>query len=126
MKYFISYIWAIIWGGLILVLLLMPPSNFSDIPVFPGIDKMVHCGIFFVQATLLYWENIAKSKRTANKWLTTLKVLVITSIYAALTELAQMYLTNTRTADLWDIFADIVGVGMATFAFLLIYKPIKS
>lgn len=125
MKYLISYIWAILWGGIICLLLLLPSKNFSGVPVFEGIDKMVHLGIFFVQATLLYWEASMKSKRRANKWLTVLKVLFTTAIFAVLTELAQMYLTNTRSADPWDVFADIVGVGMATFAFILIYKREK-
>lgn len=125
MKYLISYIWAILWGGIICLLLLLPSKSFGGVPVFEGIDKMVHLGIFFVQATLLYWEASMKSKRRANKWLTVLKVLFTTAIFAVLTELAQMYLTNTRSADPWDVFADIVGVGMATFAFILIYKREK-
>lgn len=125
MNYLISYIWAILWGGIILVLLLLPSQNFSGIPVFTGIDKMVHLGIFFVQAMLLYWEATIKSKRRANKWTTILKVLLTTAVFAILTELAQMYLTNTRSGDPWDVFADIVGVGMATFAFILLYKREK-
>lgn len=86
---------------------------------------MVHLGIFFVQAILLYWEAAMKSKRKANKWITIAKVLVTTAVFACLTEVAQMYLTNTRSADPWDVFADITGVGMATFAFILLYKREK-
>ena len=104
----------------------MPSGNFSGAPKFEGIDKMVHCGIFFVQAILLYWQSSIKSKRTANKWLIILKVLVVTSLYAVATEFAQMYLTNTRSGDPWDVFADIVGIGMATFSFILLYKQQKS
>nr|WP_262914405.1 VanZ family protein [Sphingobacterium rhinopitheci] len=87
---------------------------------------MVHLGIFFVQATLLYWEASMKSNRTANKWIIILKVIPTTAVFAVMTELAQMYLTNTRSADPWDVFADIVGVGMATFSFILIYKRVKK
>lgn len=126
MNYIFSYIWAIVWGGLILALLLAPSSSFQGVPYFQGIDKMVHCGIFFVQATILYWENIAKSKHTASKWLTVLKVLIATTIFAVATEYAQMYFTNTRAADPWDVFADAMGIGMATFAFVLIYKRNKN
>lgn len=125
MKYLISYIWAILWGAIICILLLLPSNNFKGVPVFEGIDKMVHLGIFFVQAILLYWEAAMKSKRKANKWITIAKVLVTTAVFACLTEVAQMYLTNTRSADPWDVFADITGVGMATFAFILLYKREK-
>lgn len=122
MNYLISYIWAILWGAIICLLLLLPSNSYSGIPMFPGIDKMVHLGIFFVQASLLYWEASIKSKRRGNKWIIILKVLTTTAVFAILTEFAQMYLTNTRSADPWDVFADIVGVGMATFSFMLIYK----
>lgn len=127
MNYFISYIWAIIWAAIICVLLLLPSNNFENVPVpiFQGIDKIVHMGIFFVQATLLYWEAAIKSKRTAHKWVTVLKVIIFTGIFACLTELAQMYLTSTRSGDAWDIAADVIGVGMATFAFILLYKREK-
>ena len=126
MKYLLSYIWAILWGAVILALLLMPSGNFSGAPRFEGIDKMVHCGIFFVQASLLYWESAIKSKRRANKWLVILKVLIVTCLYAVGTEYAQMYLTNTRSGDPWDAFADTVGIGMATFSFILLYKQEKE
>lgn len=125
MNYLISYIWAILWGAIICVLLLLPSNNFNGIPVFPGIDKMVHLGIFFVQATLLYWGAVIKSKRAGNKWIIILKVILTTAVFAVLTELAQMYLTQTRSGDPWDVFADIVGVGMATFGFILFYQRKK-
>ena len=127
MKYLISYIWAIIWGAIICVLLLLPSNNFNkvSVPLFDGIDKIVHLGIFFIQATLLYWEAARKSQYKANQWITILKVIITTAIFAVLTEVAQMYLTNTRTEDPWDVLADVTGVGMATFAFLLIYKREK-
>ncbi|MCI0921839.1 VanZ family protein [Sphingobacterium rhinopitheci] len=126
MNYFINYIWAILWGAIICLFLLLPSNSYNSIPMFPGIDKMVHLGIFFVQATLLYWEASMKSNRTANKWIIILKVIPTTAVFAVMTELAQMYLTNTRSADPWDVFADIVGVGMATFSFILIYKRVKK
>lgn len=126
MNYFLSYIWAIVWGLIICVLLLLPSNNFGGMPRFQGIDKLVHLGVFFVQAMLLYWEATLKSKRRVGKWITVLKVVVTTGIFACLTEMGQMYLTKTRSADPWDVFADMLGVGMATFAFILLYKREKG
>lgn len=85
-------------------------------------DKMVHLGVFFVEAILIYFGAINRKKRKPNKWITVVKVLIVTAIFAVLTELAQMYFTNTRSADPWDVLADVAGVGMATFAFILLYK----
>lgn len=122
MKSYIGYIWAILWATVICILLLLPSNDFEGVPVFEGMDKMVHLGIFFVQATLIYWGAISKSNRRVNKWLCVLVVLSITAVFACLTELAQMYFTSSRSADPWDVFADIVGSGMASFAFLLFYR----
>lgn len=122
-----NYIWAIVWAIVILALLLLPSKNFQveEVTFFEGFDKMVHCGIFFVLAILLYWESILKSKRTVNKWVSIAKVICSTIIFALVTEAAQKYLSPSRSADSWDIFADVAGVAMATLAFLFLYKREK-
>lgn len=124
MTYLKNYIWAIIWAIVMLTLLLLPSKNFEieRVTFYEGFDKMVHCGIFFILAILLYWEAILKSKRKINKWNSIAKVVTSTIIFAFATEAAQQYLSPTRTADFWDIFADVTGIGMATFAFLFLYN----
>lgn len=106
--------------------MLLPAKEFSGYPVFEGFDKLVHCGIFFVLTTLLYWAVIHSTDRKANKWITLFTIVTVTVGFAILTELAQKYLSPTRSADVWDIFADAVGLGMSSFAFVLFYKRRKS
>lgn len=128
MKYFFSYIWAIVWGVIMLILLLLPPNELPDLhkfEIFPGVDKVVHIGIFYILATLLYWESAMKSKWRGNKWITVAKVVVSTIIFAFLTEEAQRYVSS-RTADMFDIYADCIGIGMATFSFLILYRQEKE
>lgn len=121
MRYIINYFWAILWALIMLVLMIMP-SNEVGIPLFEGFDKLAHCGTFFVLAVLLYRGSIIKSKRRAYKWITIFKVLISTVIFAFITEGAQLYFSPTRTSDWWDIFADVVGIGMGTFAYILCYQ----
>lgn len=128
MKYFISYIWAIVWAIIMIILLLIPSNELPDVDeleLFPGFDKVVHMGIFFILAVLLYWEAAMKSQWKRNKWNTVLKVVLSTVIFAFLTEEAQR-LVSSRSTDIIDFFADCIGIGMATFAFLLIYKRPKE
>jgi len=128
MKYFFSYIWAIVWGIIMLLLLLLPPNELPDVrkyELFAGIDKVVHMGIFFILAILLYWESAMKSKWKGNMWIIISKVVISTVIFAFLTEEAQKHVSS-RTADLYDIYADCIGIGMATFAFLLLYRGNKA
>lgn len=128
MKYFFSYIWAIVWGIIMLILLLMPSNDLPDLKpyyIFPGVDKVVHIGIFYILALLLYWESAMKSKWKGNKWVTVAKVVVSTVIFAFLTEEAQRHVSS-RTADMFDIYADCIGIGMATFSFLILYRKEKE
>lgn len=128
MKYFFSYIWAIVWALIMLALLLMPSNelpNLNKYHFFAGIDKVVHIGIFFILAILLYWEAGMKSQWKGNKWITILKVVISTVIFAFFTEEAQKHVSS-RTADMYDIYADCIGIGMATFAFILLYRKEKE
>ena len=111
-----------------LILLLLPPNELPDVrkfEFFPGIDKVVHIGIFYILAILLYWESAMKSKWKGNKWVTVAKVVVCTVIFAFLTEEAQRHVSS-RTADMFDIYADCIGIGMATFSFLILYRKEKE
>ena len=123
MKYVYSYIWAVIWGIITLILLLLPSNDLPDMEkfnFFQGVDKIVHLGIFFVLTILLYWESARKYQWQKNKWLTIAKVVISTVLFAGFTEIAQMFV-STRSSDIFDLYADCLGIGMATFSFLLFH-----
>lgn len=124
-RFLLNYSLAMIWGVVVSILLLMPSSDFEGVPYFEGIDKMVHCGIFFVLTILIYFGNSLHYRENVNKFRSLLVVFAIVSIFAFLTEGAQMYLSPSRSADWWDIFADFTGIGMAMFAYLILYRPAK-
>jgi len=129
MKYFFSYIWAIVWAIIMLVLMFIPSEDLPETnqyALFYGFDKVVHMGIFFVLTVLLYWESGLKSSWKAKKIITILKVMVSTIAFAILTEVGQQYLTTSRSGDKWDLFADIVGICMGTFSYILLYRREKS
>lgn len=117
-----NYIWAIVWGGLMLLLMGMPSDNMPGTSYFEGFDKMAHCGFFFVFTVLLLTGSIVQSKGRASKIKTILITLLITSFFAFGTEALQYYLTTGRQADWWDIFADYVGIGMALFSYMLFHR----
>lgn len=125
MKYFRQYLWSILWAGFVFVLLILPSQDLGNTPRFEGFDKLAHCGTFFVLAALLYWQNLAKKNFIVNKWKSILKVICSTVIFAVITELAQQYLSTGREADIWDLFADVMGIGMASLSYLLFYKKLS-
>lgn len=123
MNYIRAYIWAILWAAVMLFLMLRPSQQLGISTFFEGFDKMAHLGTFFVLTTILYWESILKHRNKSRKGITIVKVVSSTILFAFATEAAQYYLTSSRAAEWWDIFADVAGIGMATLSYLLYFKP---
>lgn len=121
MRFILNYSWAILWGVVMLFLMLRTPSD--GVPIyFEGFDKLAHCGSFFLLTALILFGGINGSKGTIRKYRFGMVTLLITVAFAGLTEAAQFYFTSMRQAEWWDIFADVVGIGMALFAYLLFYR----
>ena len=68
----------------------------------PGADKVVHAVLFGV----LTWTALRAFRRTG-------AVLAAVVAYAVLSEVVQAALLRTRSGDLLDLVADLVGVGLA-------------
>lgn len=116
------YLWAVIWGIFVLFLISMPIdinggklSRFN----FPGIDKLVHTGIFFVFTVLLFFGLLKNSRSLKLISFPIILMLIVSSSFAIGTELIQEYFTNYRSFEILDIFADHIGIGMGYFAYLL-------
>lgn len=122
MNWIINYAWSIIWAIVMCVLLLLPANDLPSDGFFPGFDKLVHTGCFYLLTTLILFGRLVDTKRRATKLKTFLIVLLITSFFAFFTEGAQLYLTESRQADWWDIFADYVGICMGLLSYLLFYN----
>lgn len=103
-------------------LFLWPTGASKGPSLFPGFDKLAHCGLFFVFSVSIFRALIDMTDRRVPKFTASFQVFSVGVLFAFLTEGAQLFLTDSRSADWWDIFADIVGVGMAVFSFLLLYK----
>lgn len=121
-RYITSYSWAFIWSIIMLILLVAPSSAAPSVALFPGFDKLVHCGIFFVFTTFLLKGSIVHAKPRESKWKTIIISLIISVVFAFGTEALQLYLTSSRNGDWWDVFADLVGSGMALFSYMLLYR----
>src|SRR5690606_16591536 len=119
------YIWAFLWAVIVLVLCSMPVEGTQDIPVIEGIDKLVHTGFFFVFTVLLYTRAIHHRPARRPGLAVSLIIIFISLLLAALTEVLQWKFFTYRSGDLWDLFADLVGSGMAVFAYLLLHRTAR-
>lgn len=120
------YSWAIIWAIVILLLCCMPMDSTGGIPKFPGIDKLVHTGFFFVLTVLLFYGAIRRSGEVKASWRVFIRVFVMALMFALFTEYLQWKIFTYRSAESWDFFADMVGTGMGIFAYLILYRANPS
>lgn len=116
------YSWALLWAVIILVLCNMPTESTAGVPKFPGIDKLVHTGVFFVFTVLLYYGAIRQSGTSAPSWRISLWIAAVSVGLGLLTEYLQWKIFTYRTAEVWDLFADAVGTSMGVFAYLLLHN----
>lgn len=121
------YLWALVWAILVLFLVTYPMPDVSHSPdTFPGIDKLVHTGFFFVFTILMFFGSIMNTNEpTLFHWPSVL-ILVTGSLFAILTELVQKYFFTYRSFEYWDIFADHVGIAMGYFAYLVLVLSISK
>lgn len=114
---------AIIWAIIVLILCDMPPLGGSrGLPVFAGFDKLAHTGFFFVLTVLLFYGKIRQQKSYSFRIRTIITILLITGILGGGIELLQMYIFTYRSAEWWDLFADMTGVGMGIFSYILLHR----
>lgn len=116
---------AILWAVFTLIMCEMPMSDTSHglgITFFEGFDKLAHTGFFFVLTVLLFYGKIREQSSYSYRPLTILKILLITTALGALIEVLQMYFFTYRSAEWWDMFADLTGVGMGIFSYIFLHR----
>lgn len=86
---------------------------------FPGFDKLVHCGLFFVLVVFIangfIRQKINERLTYKNAWLITLLAIA----FGALIEILQLTIFTWRSGDWDDLFADSVGACMGIFSVLI-------
>jgi len=115
---------SIIWAIFVVVICEMPPigSNELGFTFFEGFDKLAHTGFFFVLTVFLFYGKIRQQASYSYRSLTILKILGITLILGAGIEILQLEVFTYRSAEWWDLFADMTGVGMGIFSYIFLHR----
>ena len=114
---------AILWALFILVMCSMKTSGLPAI--FPGFDKLTHCGLFFV---LVVFANNGFIRQQSEMHISFLLIVIITVfavLYGGLIELLQLWFFTWRSAEWDDLFADVVGASMGAFSVILTINAIS-
>lgn len=97
-------------------------GTIEKVPAFPGMDKLVHTGFFFVFSVLLCFGFSSKNYTQTAQWSTIILVAVLSTGFGLLTEFLQYQFFTYRSGDWWDFFVDVVGTGMGLFSYLVLHR----
>jgi VanZ family protein len=107
---------ALFWSGFIFFLCLLKSSDIPQIAI-PYLDKVIHAGLHFV-FTLL-WFFYFKNKIGSLKNLKLLLISLALSIFFGIViELMQKFFTVTRSADVFDVIANLFGACLAVVSII--------
>lgn len=103
---------------LILYLSLASSENFDKIAVIniPGLDKIVHFGMYFFFMAVILFENKKRIEKISVFFL----IALIPFIFGLIIELLQSWLTTTRSGDIIDLLFNVAGILSALFIFLIL------
>ena len=121
MKFFLRYYWPIIlWALFVFTLCAIPLNEVSPSPIFfPGFDKLVHCGFFFVFTVLYAYGLIRQHNLVVFAYNYAITVLLIALLYGGGIEILQATVFTWRDGDWNDFFADTIGTCMGIFSVLV-------
>lgn len=115
---------ALLFTVLATIAFLMPGSSIPSIRIqtFVGVDKLLHAGIHFVLVLgwLIYYARHYSEVKMRNVFYISLSCV----LYGIIIELLQ-WMTETRGAELADVFANMTGTGLGILVFLMIKSKIK-
>lgn len=97
--------------------LVKAPVIFYDVS---NLDKVQHSFAYF--ALTMSWFFTLKNNFLKYKYV----VVISCFFYGILLEVLQSTITSLRTGDVFDVFANSIGVTAAFFVFIRIYKKNKA
>lgn len=115
------YFWiAVFWTIIVSYLCLTSSNNIPQVSIL-YVDKLVHVFFHFVFTSL--WILFFKTKIINSKKFSPFLTSFSLSVFFGITiEILQGFFTTTRSADIFDVFANITGASLAVLILFLYYK----
>jgi len=98
----------------------------GDSPLFfPGFDKLVHCGFFFVLVVFYCNGHLRQHKQRFLTYTAIILIVLTAILYGYSIELLQKYVFTWRDFEWNDLFSDSVGACMGMFSVLVTSAALK-
>lgn len=116
----LNYWRSILWALLSLIACILPSKSLPQInKIFvPHFDKVVHFTLFFILTLILLYESRLRKANASLSRKTIIWIVVITLVYASILEGVQFFFTASRSGNLADLAANLLGI----FVALLVYR----
>ncbi len=117
---------AILWALFVLFMCSIKLGKISSSPMFfPGFDKLVHCGFFFVLVVFCCMGLIKQQTPKSISYTSAGLITVLMIIYGGIIELLQLWVFTWRSGEWDDLFADAIGALMGAFGVMITFNAIK-
>ena len=104
--------WSLValWFASLNVASFIPGPDVKKAMFFPGFDKVLHFGAFFIGAFLLHTAfSVGRSTARWPRWRRTLLTILLLSLFGAFDEFRQIWTPGRDGADIWDFSANLLG-----------------
>ena len=92
---------------------------------FPGFDKLVHCGLFFVLVVFAGNGYLRQQIHYRLSYNGALVITLVAVLFGGIIELLQLTVFTWRSAEWNDLFADTIGACMGIFSILVTINTAK-
>ncbi len=115
---------AILYSCLISVLFFIPSQDLPKVQI-SALDKIAHVLIYFILINLwMLYLNIKNDFQFNDKWILILLLSVL--LYGIIIEILQGLLTISRSADILDVAANLIGSLIGIYFFKNIKNKFKT
>lgn len=111
------YALVIFYVGFIMTLSLLPPQSFPKIPLFVGVDKVVHIMMYLIFSILSAWA-LKIELYNSRVWL----IIPVTIGWGILMEYIQLEMRSGRSFSWYDILANTTGVIIGLLFYVLLSR----
>lgn len=112
--------WTLVFIIFYICLIPIPETPVDDVP---GIDKLVHTGMYGLLCLIIWGERLRKrKKRPLDMNHCFIGAFVLPIAMSGCIELLQAYATTCRSGDWWDMAANTLGVVLVWSFFAILRK----
>ena len=100
---------AVVSAAILYATLAPHPVGADQLPLIPGLDKVIHF-IMFATFTASMLFDLGRTNKAAPAGRRMALAGAVSVVFGAVDELLQSYITENRSGDIIDWFADMAGI----------------